>query len=630
MLVADDVVINPAEAPMVPARVEKSLSEMGLTVKAADWGDSAPASGTDPKTRTIALQLVVAEDADADLPTAAYELQQIVGSMQEREAWIRRDPKVGGNFAGPLMYRIKRPRTGEEPQVTLSNFAGWQAGQSPDVTLTMVADFAGLSTEEAESETFSTTTARELIYTQPASRGTTRGLKRIRVTNNNSSGDLRGLIWGEECQDYKPGDPTAEPAYLAKDLTPKGGAKVKTFSGAEVVYHSALTSGWLTILSSEIADVGHMSHRGLRRMWMRVWDPNAKDGNVQLHLIWRALGATHWTEDNPITPVYLAGDYCLVDLGGAQPQTAVLGEERWEWKLAARALSGSGEIRIRDVYPFPTEQYVVLSEDVDAAADGEPTMFPGTVEDKSGVGTVSWSEPENAAAEDEASAGVTLGVGESSHYLYAHDLGFELPSDAVIQGIEPRGLIAGNLGVRELHARIVKGGVVKTSVDTADEEVLLPSASAPEWRSWGGPAQLFGQSWTLADIEDAGFGFVLALRGVLFAGPEEGEAEANVLALRVHYTTDSEKPRVCYAERAIELRSGGVFRQGADDDVWGEVVPIGFLPYAAPAGLEAMESRTIIVPSQGDLVSRADSGGANKTEAVEWMRDAFHNARGRK
>ena len=83
-----------------------------------------------PKSKTVVLRLRVREDAEADLETAAYRLQQKVGTLHREGGWVRRDFHVG-EFAGSLLCKI----VGE---VTLADFAGWQAGDSPDVTLTLV------------------------------------------------------------------------------------------------------------------------------------------------------------------------------------------------------------------------------------------------------------------------------------------------------------------------------------------------------------------------------------------------------------------------------------------------------------------------------------------------------------
>lgn len=629
MLIADDVVVNPAEVPMVPARTEKSLSAMGLSIIGADWGESVSGQGGSlPRTRIVSLRLAVREDDEADLPTAAHELQQVVGTMQERETWIRRDPKVGGPFAGSLLFRIRASQPGAEPQVTLADFAGWQVGDSPDVVLTMVADFAGLSTEEDESEEVKATTTRERTYTLPASNGTAKGLKRVRVKNEGAA-DWRGLIWAEECWDAPEelSDPTAQLAYLAKNLTPKGGAAVATVSGAEVVQHSALTAGWLAILNSKIAASGHMTHRGPRRMWMRIYDPGAEAGGVQLRLLWRALGSSRWSE-NQIVSTYVVGDYSLIDLGECRPQVAALGDERWEWQLMTCAPSGSGAIRIRDVYPLPTEQYLKLSTPYAAqAAEHASSKTPGTVEDHGGIGTLEWKNYENAKTSDNTYAEVSTSEDAATHYLLAKKLGFAIPEGATITGIiasierHNGGSDSSKWWVEDASVKLVKAGAV-----TGSNRALLgrwPSSDAIA--SYGKASDLWGTSWTVAQVNAEGFGVAIAANANGSGGSAKPMIDA--ITVTVYYTEAEDENRVCFATRSLELRSNGVYRQAPEDDVWGIMVPDGFLPYSAPGGREGRQARGILIPSRGDLEVLPDSGTPNPLSAVVLDRAGYPYAR---
>jgi hypothetical protein len=186
-------------------------------------------------------------------------------------------------------------------EVTLVDFLGWQVGESPDVTLSFVVDSVGLSTEEDESEEFVEEAERSLVYELPPGRGSAPGLRRITVTNLGEE-DWQSLIGAEECRDYQEG-PTAKLDYQAADLTPRGGAVVEGIG----VRHASLTAGWLTILDSEIDGVGHMTHLGPRRPWMRV-DVTAY---TELRLRWRVLGSSRWSEENPIVRVPVLEDFKL-------------------------------------------------------------------------------------------------------------------------------------------------------------------------------------------------------------------------------------------------------------------------------------------------------------------------------
>lgn len=855
MLIADDVIVDPLEAPQTPARTPMSFSELGISVLEFRPGEAA-IDGTPVRTSTgqrlvdrrgkvttIEMILEVKQDADVDLPTAAYRLQQKFGSMQERESWLMRVPKVMGDFAGPILYKI----TGV---VSLGDFAGWGRGDQPDVRLVLERDPVGYSTEETESETFESAPGdRHLVYTLPPSPGTAEGLRRIRVTNRGTQ-DWRGLIWAEECRDAPEDleDPTAQLAYKAADLTPLGGAaiaagptapevravgtvtsgagaispglpagtevgdllimvaesggatagaeantpltasgwssppapyadqkkgntrltnlwriatgsdptttndtgdhqaakiigiKAGTFDASEpfntagvgtqaatksvsipgalttrdncliiasasgnlpdatgtaefgaatnasltelteridntftagdggalyavtgvrankgaygattltaateaergvislaisaprLVQHTGLTAGWISILSSEVVGEGHMTHLGSRRLWMRINDPGGDAGNIQLQIIWRALGSSRWVEDNPIVSTYVAGSQdSLVDLGTCRPQMAVQGEQRWEWKLMARAVSGSGSVRIRDVYPLPTEQFCILSAPEEPpVADAQKTQAPATVANDASIGSVAWTNPANGKASDNTYASLKVaGPGTVSNFLKATNFEFALPAAArpvSVVGLVEKSSPEGTLLFSDYSVRLVVGGVA-VGVNKAQ----FPSAGWPtadttylyEWTA----EEIAELNLTRALANEEGFGIEIAAQR---AGPSEREARIDRMALTLYFTEQGlEEDKICFVSRVIELRSDNVIRQHPTEDAWGPVVPDGFYPVVPSGGLEGKPARAIAVPSSGDLTVLPDSVSAS-LEVSTLSRDGYHFAR---
>lgn len=844
-LVVDDIVVCPKEA--VPGGVESSLSKNGLEIIGADFGE-AKAKGTavqtdkgivlvsrEPETRIVTLKLRVRPDSETTLPQAAHYLQTIVGALQSRDEWFRRDHFVGGDF-GPNLFHV----TGE---VGFADFAGWQVGACPDVTLTMVCDFAAYSTEEREQGPFvSTPGDRHLIFTEVPSPGTTKGLWRGRITNEGAE-DWRALILSRECE-YAPTDledPTAQPHYLATDLTMKGGSKLATgpsapevravgtissgatavspglpagtergdllvmvaesggaTTGAEAstpltaegwssppapyadqkkgntrltllyriatgsdptttndtgdhqiakiigiksgtfdphqpfntaavgaqaltksvsipggtttldnclilvcasgnlpdalgtaefgaatnasltslteridnttfsgdggaiyaatgvkatagaysattltavteaergvasiainapvyVEHNALTAGWLTILESKITGVGHMTHQGPRVIWMRIEDPGEEAGGVQLKLLARSLGASRWDESLPIIETPVVDGWIPVNLGVARPEAAVVGEDRFEFKLQARAPAGSGAIRIRDVYPLSTEQYMVLSESYDPpAADGATTATPATIADDSTLSGRSWVNPTNVKVSDNvyAEVGAFLSAGEGSHYLKATGFGFAIPAESLVLGIAVAIEKRGVGGFKDRAVRIVKAGTIKET----DRSKATPWPTADERVEHGGEADLWGETWTAADINDAGFGCALA--AVCLASTETGKVDR--ITITVYYAERQNQDRVCFASRAVEPTSGGTSRQHPTEDIWGLLVPDGFAPTVEAGGPEGRPARTLLLPSAGDLKESADGLAPPALQAATYSRDGYHSAR---
>lgn len=838
-ILVDDIVAFPHQAE--PDADPASFSEAGLTILGADFGESKVSGSMvktstgvvmvdrDPDPRTIALRLAVREDAEFTLPEVVARLEAIVGEMQSRDTWIRRDFHVGGDF-GSVLYHV----TGE---VSFGDFAGWQTGASPDVTLTMVCDYACYATEEVESGPFTTAAGkRQTIYTLPASKSTAKGLKRI-IIENTGGVDWRGLLWSEECRYYQPETPTAEPAYEAVALTPKGGSvvsagpvppiravgaiasgtgaispplptgvvkgdllvmfaesggatasaeantaltaagwtappspyaaqktgntrltvlyriatgsdptltndtgdhqmariiaiKAGTFdptapfntagvgtqgatksvsvpgatttrdnclifaaasgslpdgssttefgsatnaslselteridntvtdgdggalwvvSGAKAtkgtysattctavteaprgvvslainplpcITHASLTAGELMVLSSEISGVGHMTHLGPRRMWMRVEQPSGEVGDVKLRLLWRALGSSRWVDYNPIVSPYVVGDECLLDMGECRPQEAVVGDQRWEWVLMAWAPGGSGSIRVRDVYPLSTEQYVKCSEPYKApAADTQSTKSPGTAANVTGIGSTAWNEPSGAKAVDGTYASIEEKSSQTvSNFLQVTNFSFALPETAAITGVV--------VGVRRVAA-YGPGATANTWVYDVAAQLILPGASAYEmavserskdyagekWSTterteyYGGSADRWGYNdkLTVAAVSNSEFGFRFAIALQSGSGNPTCKASVNHIGIGIYYTVAEDPNRLCFSGRSIELATEGVFRKARDNDAWGPVVPGGFMPVDIPG----RPSRGILVPSAGDLAVLPDSG----------------------
>ena len=442
---------------------------------------------------------------------------------------------------------------------------------------------------------------------------------RIAVRNENAAEDFRGCIVAIESRDMAQDsskDTTAALAYDAADLTPKGGA---TRSGTEIV-HSSLTAGWLTILNSEIDGVGHQTHAGIRRLWIRAQDTGTDPGDVEFRLRWRALGSLSWSE-NPIVPSPLVDAYQYLDMGECRPQPAALGDERWEWELQARAPGGFGGCKVARILPAPTEQYLkVAAPESSQSADLQSQRSPGTMADDDDVGTVRWSMEDNAKTSDGSYATALLNS-SASHYLVATNFGFSIPSGALILGIiaEVQKFSSETWSLVDTNARIVKGGVL------GDENKKNPYywPDALSYVAYGGATDLFGETWEYTDINASNFGFAIAAYNNFGS---DSTANIDHIRITVYYTEDPDENKVCFATRSAEFRSDGIYRQHFDDDVWGQVTADGFLLYAPPSGLEGRAARCIVIPTQGDFGVIPDSGD-NRLSATVSVRPAYLFAR---
>lgn len=106
------------------------------------------------------------------------------------------------------------------------------------------------------------------------------------------------------------------------------------------------------------------------------------------------------------------------------------------------------------------------------------THYPSSVVSDSGFGTVAWSNPSNAAASDNAYATVTTG-----------DIDFSYPTR------------------RDARVRLVKAD---GTVGSTDKALGTNLGSSDAVREYGDDDDLWGETLTPADINDADFGFVVA------------------------------------------------------------------------------------------------------------------------
>lgn len=142
------------------------------------------------------------------------------------------------------------------------------------------------------------------------------------------------------------------------------------------------------------------------------------------------------------------------------------------------------------------------------------TMSPGTIVDDATVGTIAWSNPNNAKVSD----GVftrSMGYPGPTEYLMASNFGFTIPIEATINGIlveveRKRSGITGSC--RDTYVQIIKSdGAIgsENKADTANEWVTT-TMYAP----YGSSSDLWSESWVPNDINSTYFGVVFAINQV--------------------------------------------------------------------------------------------------------------------
>jgi hypothetical protein len=134
-------------------------------------------------------------------------------------------------------------------------------------------------------------------------------------------------------------------------------------------------------------------------------------------------------------------------------------------------------------------------------------LSPAGVVDDPSFGGAGWFPPGNAIASDDAWAQVAPG-GSPTHYLKATNFNFSIPAPAEIRGIEV--LVERRSGAGSIvdsRARIVKGG----TVGSADRALPGTWPTTDTIVTYGSPTDLWGETWTPADINNTNFGFALSV-----------------------------------------------------------------------------------------------------------------------
>ena len=134
----------------------------------------------------------------------------------------------------------------------------------------------------------------------------------------------------------------------------------------------------------------------------------------------------------------------------------------------------------------------------------EGPKSPASVVNVAGA-DLDWLSPEEAVSSNNIYANVTFTpftLGEVSDYLRATDFGFAIPTGATIDGIVAEFEAQSDVVHNWNSVLIVKGGV-STGTDQSDFSAL-PTTDA--YKTFGSSTNLWGTTWTAADINGTGFG----------------------------------------------------------------------------------------------------------------------------
>jgi len=132
-------------------------------------------------------------------------------------------------------------------------------------------------------------------------------------------------------------------------------------------------------------------------------------------------------------------------------------------------------------------------------------------------------------------ATVTLAPTQASHYLKVTNFGFSIPGGSVITGIlvNIERKESGANGDRDSRVRIVKGGVIGSTDRASATEWPTSDASAEYGADVPGhSSDLWGETWTVSDINSSGFGVAIAALGLTSGGT----ASIDYISITVFYS----------------------------------------------------------------------------------------------
>jgi hypothetical protein len=131
--------------------------------------------------------------------------------------------------------------------------------------------------------------------------------------------------------------------------------------------------------------------------------------------------------------------------------------------------------------------------------------------DDNAVGAIAWTNPGNISASDDSYATATGSNNAISHFLKATNFAFTIPNGATINGIkvEIEMGLPDALTCQVSRVSIVKGGVIGATNRKADASLNIGNVDG--YKVYGGAAELWGDTWTAADINSANFGVALSV-----------------------------------------------------------------------------------------------------------------------
>jgi MSHA biogenesis protein MshQ len=183
--------------------------------------------------------------------------------------------------------------------------------------------------------------------------------------------------------------------------------------------------------------------------------------------------------------------------------------------------------------------FTVLGTSPCPAGMGSVISFPTSCTSGGGTGTIAWTAPANAYANDNVLyATASLNVGQTTQYLNCTGFNFSaIPAGSTITGItvyvDRKASRATR--IRDAFVYMIKGGVVSTAFNG---KTATAYTTADVEEAHGGAGNLWGTTWTQTDVTAANFGVAFASNYYsTTAGPRTASVDS--IRVKVDYASTS-------------------------------------------------------------------------------------------
>lgn len=160
------------------------------------------------------------------------------------------------------------------------------------------------------------------------------------------------------------------------------------------------------------------------------------------------------------------------------------------------------------------------------------TNYPTSGSNVTGVGTFAWTSTNNIISANTIESTVAFTASGNSNYLMGNNYGFNIPSGVQINGIvveihrRTSSVTAGRIA-KDNIVSLVKNGVIigNNKAATTNYTTTLTTAT------YGSATDLWGTTWTAADINNTNFGAVIAVTAT-----NNPTVRVDYIKITVHYT----------------------------------------------------------------------------------------------